>query len=461
MVDDTAAFIPPRVGGGKDEDSAWVGGSVVNPIKRPKSTTARRPTEFKSIRAVEKECCEGLDSEKRLGLEDEKDYRITFTSWIDAIRAKMEHCGMDGIFRILSKDHSEETYILKDWGQYEPSVIKTWVKDLRKGLPKDDTSIDACPYDIDNLEWSGKAIANSVSLKLWSTIEKEVGYDSSGPEVFSAIIEKMQSVSDAAVRMMVGDLKNMKLKEYPGQDCESFAVPLRELVTRIEGSGAAPGDLKSLVAATFLNCEDLAFNIEATKLHTDANKRRSKLTWTEIVQENVNTYRDLVTQELWSPAQSKKASELSALTAAVNKLLLQQKGSNEEDSQSNTSNTDNATVESEGRTCNDSSRTRNWRRIAPSDPSLEVINKNDREWKWCAKCKYWNTGKRAHTTSEHRTKSQRTSEVENTAEQNGEGRLAQVDNIRLMPSLFKLEDLNKNSRPDHFRQAGCFQVWKH
>ena len=129
---------------------------------------------------MEKECCEGVDCEKRLGLEDEKDYRITFTSWIDAIRAKMEHCGMDGIFRILSKDHSEETYILKDWGQYEPSAIKTWVKDLRDGLPKDDTKIDVCPYDIDNLEWSGKAIADSVSLKLWTTIEKEGRYDSSG-----------------------------------------------------------------------------------------------------------------------------------------------------------------------------------------------------------------------------------------------------------------------------------------
>ena len=68
MVDDTATFVPPRIGGGKSEDSAWVGGSVVNPIKRPKSTTARRPTDFKSIRAVEKECCEGLDCENDQGL---------------------------------------------------------------------------------------------------------------------------------------------------------------------------------------------------------------------------------------------------------------------------------------------------------------------------------------------------------------------------------------------------------
>ena len=250
----------------------------------------------------------------------------------------------------------------------------------------------------------------------------------------------------------------MKLREYPGQDCENFAVPLRELATRIEGSGAAPGDLKSLVAATFLNCEDLAFNIEATKLHTDANKRRSKLTWSEIVQENVNTYRDLVAQGLWSPAQPKRTSELSALTAAVNELLSQQKKRNEEHSQSNIDNTDDTAVGTEGSTGNDFSRTKNWRRIAPSDPGQEVINKNGREWKWCAKCKYWNTGRRAHTTSEHRTKSQRTSESDNTAEQSGEGRLAQVDNIRLMPSLFKLEGSNQKSRAKHFGQARCFQV---
>ena len=124
----------------------------------------------------------------------------------------------------------------------------------------------------------------------------------------------------------------------------------------------------------------------------------------------------------------------------------------------NINNTDDTAVGTEGSTGNDSSRTKNWRRIAPSDPGQEVINKNGREWKWCAKCKYWNTGRRAHTTSEHRTKSQRTSESDNTAEQSGEGRLAQVDNIRLMPSLFKLEGSNQKSRAKHFGQAGCFQV---
>ena len=48
----------------------------------------------------------------------------------------------------------------------------------------------ACPYDLDNLRGSGKALLSSIDLELWTRIEKNLflGEDATGPEVLSMIV---------------------------------------------------------------------------------------------------------------------------------------------------------------------------------------------------------------------------------------------------------------------------------
>ena len=90
--------------------------------------------------------------------------------------------------------------------------------------------IPVCPYNLDNLKWSGKAMINSISQYLWQCIEKEVGYSATGPEIFVSVVEKTQQISDASLRIMVEKLRELKLKNEPAQDCDTFAIKIHALV---------------------------------------------------------------------------------------------------------------------------------------------------------------------------------------------------------------------------------------
>ena len=105
-------MLTPRVGGGADE-SAWVGGSNLTDQarKRPKSTLARRPTDFKSVCTIESKAIEGLPEARQLGA-DEKTSKISLTSWVNSVRVYMEDRGLDTVFRIEDAISGKEVYLL-------------------------------------------------------------------------------------------------------------------------------------------------------------------------------------------------------------------------------------------------------------------------------------------------------------------------------------------------------------
>ena len=328
------SFVKPRVGGGTDMDSAWVGGSSLTPRTRPASSNAFRPVNLKYLPRIEAACKQGLPESYKLGTEDEKGYKITFTSWISALKDMFEDCGMDTVFRIMTKQGTVETYILQDWGEADKEMVKEWVNELKEDGVEFMSSTgtvsrsNVCTYDQDNLKWSGKALVNSISLELWNSIEKEVGYGATGPEVFIAILDKMQQVTDAAVRKMVDKLKGMTLKDEPAQNCDTFCNKVYDLAQRIEGSGNPPNDLVSLIAGLFLECEVLAFNIQASNVYTKANRRKGNIGWREVIEEMKLNYRDLVSQGKWSPAKDKvqtendlALAEIKGLKTMMNKLV--------------------------------------------------------------------------------------------------------------------------------------------
>ena len=82
-----------------------MGGSGLASLRanRPNSINARRPDDFRSAARVEDFCTSGLQEEWRLG-PTESQSKISLTLWIDVIRAKIEECGMDGVFRVVSND---------------------------------------------------------------------------------------------------------------------------------------------------------------------------------------------------------------------------------------------------------------------------------------------------------------------------------------------------------------------
>jgi hypothetical protein len=178
---------------------------------------------------------------------------------------------------------------------------------------------------LDNLKWSGKAILNSITLPLWETVEKDLRVDRSGPEAFAAVVYKLQQVSSEAVRTLVDELKSLSLLKEPGQDAEIFGGWVVELCRRISGTGSAPTNLVVLAAATFLECNVLAFKLKAIKVHDEVEDNPRAMTWDAVVRTLKTKYQSLKGQGLWTPqaTSKKKDDELSGLHAAITKLSVQ------------------------------------------------------------------------------------------------------------------------------------------
>ena len=123
----------PRVGGGTDSDTWWVGGPNLQSNRRtkPASINARRPMDFKSAEKVESNCTGGLKENHHLGLEEDKAATITLTAWVREIRSFMEEHGMDTVFHVYDEmENTREVYLLKDWGAIDNYQLQKWILHL-------------------------------------------------------------------------------------------------------------------------------------------------------------------------------------------------------------------------------------------------------------------------------------------------------------------------------------------
>ena len=93
------------------------------------------------------------------------------------------------------------------------------IEKLNNGI---NSNTAACPYDQQNLLWSGKALLRSVSLRLWETIERDVGVSASGPVVFESIVSIMQGrqrnlLNHEIVEAFVPVIEHLKKEKKKGQ----------------------------------------------------------------------------------------------------------------------------------------------------------------------------------------------------------------------------------------------------
>ena len=286
---------PPRVGGGVDA-TAWTGGSnrQADWRTRPTSTMARRPTEFKSDSMIKRHACAGLAEHRHLG-PNENTSKITLTAWINWIRLYMEEHGLDTVLRVYTplRDGAPETYLLEEWGTVRSDAIDAWIGSLENGVPSTPSTLIAqqaayaaynnlpppvaihpvCPYNTDNLQWSGKAIMASVTLELWEGLEKTIGTDPTGPEAFLEVIRKLQQMNSAASQTLVEELKEISFIKEPGQDVDAFGDPVVELCGRISRLGAEPNNLSVVAATTLIEYDVLDFKLKALDLHGRAIER--------------------------------------------------------------------------------------------------------------------------------------------------------------------------------------------
>ena len=142
---------------------------------------------------------------------------------------------------------------------------------------------------------------------MWEEIESELPYGASGPEIFFAIMSKVQHSSASASRALMKKLDGMKLNKESGMNVETFATRITELVCRIEGCDAnsIPQDLSTVVATCFLDTDVDEFKLTASSIFNKVDLDPSCMTWRQIIQELKTKYRSLDGLGRW-PHKTKK-----------------------------------------------------------------------------------------------------------------------------------------------------------
>ena len=92
-------------------------------------------------------------------------------------------------------------------------------------------------------------------------------------------------MNESSIKVLVYELKAMKVNKWPCQDVILFGKLITDKVIYIKEKGSPPLDLNLLVANNFHNVSVLLFNLVHTKSYSTFNKNLDSVSWSEIISE--------------------------------------------------------------------------------------------------------------------------------------------------------------------------------
>jgi hypothetical protein len=444
------APVVPRCGGLELVNNVqipWTGGGTngtATAILTPKSTYAYRSRDLNTALKVEKACTEGLPESRHLPAPGTTDTSaaansITFAEWLYMLRMALIERGLDSVFRPTIGN--QEVFLLEKWGQATKEVIDAHVEWLYQPNQGD-------AYDHQNLQLSAKFILNSLDTEMLRRTENEIGNAlqraPTGLEVFGAVISLYSVLNDSTERHFTDKLLKLHLADEPGQNVMTFSDKVLQIARQIAGiSDNRTRDLHTLVYQTFKGCSNPEFAsavsilIQKCLYQQDPDVRDYERHVTMLRQ----MYRDLVGLNAWEALKHKKegheAQGLKATTqtqdtkllkAEVKKLrkIINKAGL----SSGGTSNTNKQIIchwcGEEGHikpNCKNLDKPKKYKpegggtsnshtgggcnsgefkaKVGPKDGEPTTKTHKGTQYKWCDTCKKWNSGEKAHHTSEH------------------------------------------------------------
>ena len=409
-----------------DTNIAWTGGgtTALTELTEPRDFMAFRPHIYKDMAKVEKECKTGLLEAFHLALPDQISAKeskyVSFKTWVNLIKQEMELRGMDPVFRVQDATGAE-IYLLEEFKIAKvPATVKKWVEDLLAGRIGNRAA--PCPHDKRNLAMSGVMIQNSLTTDMLRKMHHEGALPgTSGPEMLAAIVRCHQALSAGAVREMSATLRAMKLAKEPAENVDTFVDKVSDLGKRIEGTGRAPDDLKNMIYETLSGCSNSEFAYMVSILNVKAGDEEDNSVddWEFQLTKLKGAYRDMKQRGLWEASQTQK--EHAAMKAAIKKLETKSTSTSEGTSKKSDDrecyhcgkkghikpncpdkDTPKDQLKKGGSSTSAPSGTSSVKKTPPKEGESNTKSIEGASHKWCATCKRWNTGDKAHFTADHR-----------------------------------------------------------
>ena len=387
-------------GGATPSGIRWTGGSQVNaPSNRFASPYAWRPTGEKELFTVYGKATTGLAESKIYdGFGAGK---ISFGKWAKNIERHLIEFGMDGVFYI---GHGNNAKLLTQYhGQFSHSDVQNFVSTYTDAL------------DLENLQWSGIFIRNSISERQQELLDKY--QETTGPEMFVRLAVSSYSGHLTLERDAITQMKNAQLQQVPGENVTEFTRLFLELadIPRY-GQLGLPSDAALLYVTALSDSTVEKFRGVMNTLYHELCVDVGKYSLAEITSIADQRYHDLVARGLWLDGidAPTKAVGFAALALTMEQrrnfrkpivcyhcgqpghtiLKCPYRG------KAPPSSTDPSEKPSGPPDAQESSpKKRPWKKQPPASGASEQMQRNERTWYWCAKCKRWNG---THTTAQHK-----------------------------------------------------------
>ena len=317
---------PPRVGGviqlGPEQWDVYTGGSNIAMNNPCTYTTQRRPTKFESVSAFEALLDKGM--EQKLAAPDTKSSEVTLTVWFTHLATHLVRLGLDTIFCIPIQ--GREVYIAEEWGHFRAQTLHQRATMIQNGIGGN----PPCPYDLKNLDYSGKFLLASLIKSYKYTILEELGPAPNGLEVFAYIVKTCLIKAISCQRELITKLASLKLSDQEGENVRKFNVKLRDCCREIEQTGPPPRDLAFMVSCTYVSSQVPFFATKMLDVQLLLENNPGHHTWQQVLELALNHY--LAMDTFWTPAgnslstQNSMQAEIKSLRQSLNALKLKVPG---------------------------------------------------------------------------------------------------------------------------------------
>jgi hypothetical protein len=179
------------------------------------------------------------------------------------------------VFHIIQED-GPDINMLKEPGKLTELILKIWIEDLTdRGVwdPINRARLPLCPYDEQNLIWSGDAFEASCTPSAKQSLHFEIkDSEINGPLALFVYLFKAQRPSRAKVDALADTVKAVKLASIPGENVSGFmetVIPLLEDIEMAAMTFSQVPNLTSLAMTGLMSATDTMISSEAKTIFCD------------------------------------------------------------------------------------------------------------------------------------------------------------------------------------------------